>query len=206
MAIYIFYVYAYLREDGTPYYIGKGKGNRAFGKHRNGKVPVPKDKSKIVFIFEELSEQDAFALECILIKYHGRKDLGGILLNLTNGGEGTSGRIFSEEEKLNRRGKPSPNKGKVFGPPTKETEQKRLQSLKSYYENGGKAPNTGKKQSKESNTKRSEALKDKNKSLSHRERLRAIAKSRYKIKKEDGSWTWGYKDTLLTQKYLPSNE
>jgi hypothetical protein len=102
MAIYNFYVYAYLREDGTPYYIGKGKDGRAYSKQHS--VSLPKDKSKIIFIFEELSEQDAFALECLLIKYHGRKDNGtGILRNMTDGGEGSSGVIKSEEAKQKMR-------------------------------------------------------------------------------------------------------
>jgi len=92
-----FYVYAYLRKsDNSPYYIGKGKGSRAWDK--NHSVVIPKDESRISIIAENLSESDAFNLEIKLISEFGRKDLGtGILRNMTNGGEGCSGRILSEE-------------------------------------------------------------------------------------------------------------
>ena len=96
-----YYVYEYLREDGSPYYIGKGSGFRAYAK-RSYK---PNDKSRINIIKNGLSEKEAFDLEIELIAKYGRKDLGtGILKNKTVGGEGYS---LSDEtkQKLSAAGK-----------------------------------------------------------------------------------------------------
>lgn len=50
----MYYVYAYLRKDGTPYYIGKGKDRRAYAKNHN--LNIPTDKSRIVFLETNLTD------------------------------------------------------------------------------------------------------------------------------------------------------
>lgn len=82
-----YYTYAYLREDGTPYYIGKGSGRRAYAE--NHRINLPKDKDKIIILKKELTEEQAFNHEIYMISIFGRKDLGtGILHNLSDGGDG----------------------------------------------------------------------------------------------------------------------
>ena len=118
-----YYTYAYLREDRTPYYIGKGKGNRAYKRTRK-ELKSPKDKSRILILKQNLTEEEAFKHEIYMIAVFGRKDLGtGILRNRTNGGEGFSGAIHTPETKAKlsaaMKGENSPNYGKTLSPEIK---------------------------------------------------------------------------------------
>jgi hypothetical protein len=124
MTINKFYTYAYLREDKTPYYIGKGKDRRAYRKHKN--VKVPKNINLIIILKNNLTEKEAFKHEAYMIAILGRIDNGtGILENKTNGGEGCPGYIYTEEyrKKLseNIKGENNPFYGRKH---TDETKQK----------------------------------------------------------------------------------
>lgn len=130
----MFYTYMWLREDGTPYYVGKGHGNRAYVHHRIGNAPT---LGRIVFYIAK-DEADAFETEVALVWFYGRKDLGtGCLRNLTDGGEnppngkgkkrsehhrqavsaGRKGLVFTQKHRDNlsvaKKGKPSSRKGKT---------------------------------------------------------------------------------------------
>ena len=98
----IFYVYILFRPwDGSPFYVGKGKGRRWLShewpskvhynerlkniliKAKRLNVEIPKVK-----VCSCLSEQKAFETEKAFIAAIGREETGGPLVNLTDGGEG----------------------------------------------------------------------------------------------------------------------
>lgn len=149
-----YYVYAYLREDGTPYYIGKGTGKRAWTKSK-GEVGKPTDSKRIIIVENNLTLTGSLAIERRLIKWYGRIDLGtGILRNQTDGGDGGKGaqlgNVLSEETKK----KISLAKlGKKQGPMSEESKKKLSESLK------GK--NVGKTRSEEVKKKLSDSLRKK---------------------------------------------
>ena len=119
-----FYVYAYLRKDGTPFYIGKGCDRRIDCIDRPFALPPKERRIKLVW---DISEEDAFKWERQAISYWGMEKDGGILINKTTGGQGTSGCIPSEEtlEKMSKAKKGKP------GHPTSPETASLISSIKS---------------------------------------------------------------------------
>lgn len=102
-----FYVYEHWRMDRDEcFYVGKGHGTRAYdmrrGRNQHHKAIVAKmsricSSVEIRIVADGLTEKEAFQIERERIKFW--RGAGMDLTNLTNGGEGPSGRIESEELK-----------------------------------------------------------------------------------------------------------
>jgi hypothetical protein len=91
-----YYTYAWLRADGTPYYIGKGSKGRAFDRRRRYCPP----RNRVLLLKKNLTEEEAFRHEIYMISVFGRKDLQtGILHNKTNGGDGVAGLRHTSESR-----------------------------------------------------------------------------------------------------------
>lgn len=99
-----FYVYVHKKPSGEPFYVGKGKKCRAWemrsscrNKHWNNTADKYGVGTLLVEIFDCSSEKASFNLEIELISYY--RGLGFPLVNMTDGGEGTSGHPLSKEHK-----------------------------------------------------------------------------------------------------------
>lgn len=166
-----YYTYAYLREDRTPYYIGKGK--ERYGKkyritaHHPGIAIPPPDRQLVLKTFD--MEFDAYKHEMYMISVFGRKDLGtGILHNRTDGGDGHTNMSQYARQKCSET-----HKGKVLSEETKrkigETRKKRgykcsEEQKEKYSEmfSGSGNPNYGNKHSPETLKLISEGALNKN--------------------------------------------
>jgi hypothetical protein len=198
----MYYVYSYLREDLSPYYIGKGTRSRAYAS-ANHRIKAPKEKERIHILKDNLTEEEAYDLEKLYIKMFGRVDLGtGILRNLSDGGEGPTGYKTTPEQRrkiaLSRMGEKHP----LYGvSPSEETREKQRQALRGRFV-GEKNPMYGKKiseehrqhlrnlhtgvpKTEEQKRKMSIAAKGKKKPDSMAEKLKARAK-KHKFTYKDG--------------------
>lgn len=92
------YVYVIFRLDGSPCYVGKGRGNRLHNHDTRSTNPhltnivakvkkLGKELPKVK-IRQNLTDEQAFAIEVALIAAIGRKANGGPLVNMTDGGDG----------------------------------------------------------------------------------------------------------------------
>jgi len=203
-------VYRHIRLDTNEvFYIGIGKEDRPYSTyHRSAwwKKIANKTKHRVDVLFNDMTWDQACEKEIELIKLYGRRDKGtGTLVNMTDGGEGTRGLIFT---KLHRSRMSKALKGK---PLTEETKRKISETLKGHINSKEARAKiskalTGKKRSieacesiskgktgvlfsKDHKKKLSEAAKTRKRYPMSEETKRKISESRKrteKIKKKDG--------------------
>jgi len=100
----MYYVYIHRKADtGEVFYVGKGHGKRAYTTTNRSllwKNVVKKHGYIVEFIETGLQEWAAFEIEINYVSYYGRRDTGdGPLVNFTDGGEGSSGHLWTDEMK-----------------------------------------------------------------------------------------------------------
>lgn len=160
----MYYTYGHYKADSKKlFYIGKGKGSRAHEKDSRSdywRNIVNKYGFTVEIFAEWESEQDAFIHEKFLIKcFHDLTDL----CNLTDGGEGCSGYVWTKEQKDKLKLRTPPRFGAVLSEQTRE-------KIKLSQIGISRGPH-----STEHSQKISQALKGKPKTLEQAARLKAVA-------------------------------
>lgn len=117
----IYCVYRHIRPDKNEvFYVGIGDIDRPYekiGRNRYWKSIVKLNPIyEVEILFENLTWKECCVKEKEFIKLYGRKDLGlGTLCNLTDGGDGATGRVYSEKEIEDKRQRIMGSKNPMFG-------------------------------------------------------------------------------------------
>lgn len=108
------YVYIIFRSNGIPCYVGKGSGgrwtkhvNRSHNKHLTNIYNKSGGDLPVIKVREGLTDLEAIETEIALIAAIGRDAMGGPLVNLTDGGDGTRGAKMTNEWRIHRSKKAS---------------------------------------------------------------------------------------------------
>ena len=197
-----FYVYIYKNplKNNDPFYVGKGKGDR-FLYHLKEKKSVNPHKSNTIkqirtqglepiieIYINNLIENDAFEVEKNLIKFFGRRNIKtGGLTNLTDGGEGVSGVIWSNEHRQIQAKRMKGNHNTLGRKMPPEEVERRASKLR------------GKKQTPEFIKKRTEALKGRHHSEESKTKMSNARKGLIFVRDLDGKC---FKTTSTNPRYI----
>lgn len=128
------YVYRHIRLDkNQPFYIGISKKDSptykraytTYSRNKHWHSIVKKTDYEVDILFSNVSYEFAKQKEIEFIKFYGRQDLGtGILVNMTDGGDGNTNWSLSQRDKHIQR-----NKGRIV---SEETKRKLSESHKGY--------------------------------------------------------------------------
>ncbi|MDX1032819.1 hypothetical protein GOL82_16390 [Sinorhizobium medicae] len=170
-----FYTYIWRDACGLPFYVGKGKGKRAYDtttRSADFKEVYAHGGCTVEIADWFIHESQAHAHEVELIELYGRRVFGGLLVNKTDGGEGATGSVRSAETRAKIS---AAHVGKVISP---ETRAKmlgntnmlgKLHSVETRAKIG--AAHRGRRKSEEQRSKQSAAMLGRTPTEDHRGKL-----------------------------------
>jgi group I intron endonuclease len=206
-------VYRHIRIDTEqPFYIGIGKNlKRAYSKYSRSqrwKSIVNKYGYEVEILFDDLLWEDAIEKEKEFISLYGRLDINtGILVNMTDGGDGSLGVVQSEESKEKRR---IWSKNRVITEETKKKlSEKQIGEKNHMYGRKGKLnPIYGIIRSEETKKKLSEVAKNRGSEKNpmygrnHSEETKEkIRQKRLNNSSKTGKKVGAFKDNVLIKEY-----